>query len=223
MCGIIGYIGRQNASPILIEGLKRLEYRGYDSAGISVISDDKIFNVKSVGKVASLENKAGEKEIIGTIGIAHTRWATHGKPSDKNSHPHSDCKGDIHIVHNGIIENYRELKEYLIKKNHKFRSETDSEVVAHLIEEFNKKLDFKNSVLETLKLIHGTYGLAIVSRKEPDKIIVARNGSPLVLGIGKDEFIIASDVSAIVRHTDKVVYFEDGEVAVISRDNFEWS
>jgi len=221
MCGIVGYIGKQDAAPILVEGLKKLEYRGYDSAGISVISDDKIFNVKSVGKVAILENKAAEKEILGTIGIAHTRWATHGKPSDKNSHPHSDCKGDIHIVHNGIIENYRELKEYLIKKNHKFRSETDSEVVAHLIEEFSKKKDFKDSVLETLKLIRGTYGLAIISRKEPDKIIVARNGSPLVLGIGKDEFIIASDISAIVRHTGKVVYFEDGEVAMISRDNFE--
>jgi glutamine---fructose-6-phosphate transaminase (isomerizing) len=221
MCGIVGYIGKQDAAPILVEGLKKLEYRGYDSAGISVISDNKIFNVKSVGKVAILENKAAEKEILGTIGIAHTRWATHGKPSDKNSHPHSDCKDDIHIVHNGIIENYRELREYLIKKKHKFRSETDSEAVAHLIEEFNKKLDFKNSVLETLKMIRGTYGLAIISRKEPDKIIVTRNGSPLVLGIGKDEFIIASDISAIVRYTDKVVYFEDGEVAVISRDNFE--
>jgi glutamine---fructose-6-phosphate transaminase (isomerizing) len=221
MCGIVGYIGKKDVAPILVEGLKRLEYRGYDSAGISVIFEDNIYNVKSVGKVVELENKIGEKEILGTIGIAHTRWATHGKPSDKNSHPHSDCKGDIHIVHNGIIENYRELKEYLIKKNHKFKSETDSEVVAHLIEEFNKKTDFKNSVMETLKLIRGTYGLAIISRKEPDKIIIARNGSPLVLGIGKDEFIIASDVSAIVRHTDKVIYFEDGEVALISRDNYE--
>jgi glutamine---fructose-6-phosphate transaminase (isomerizing) len=221
MCGIIGYIGNQNAAPILIEGLKKLEYRGYDSAGISVISDDKIFNVKSVGKVANLEGKTENRNIMGTVGIAHTRWATHGKPSDKNSHPHSDCKNGIHIVHNGIIENYRELKEYLIKKNHKFKSETDSEVIAHLIEEFNKKLNFKDSVLETLKLIRGTYGLAIINIKEPDKIIVARNGSPLVLGIGKDEFIIASDVSAIVRHTDKVVYFEDGEVASISAGNYE--
>jgi glutamine---fructose-6-phosphate transaminase (isomerizing) len=221
MCGIVGYIGKQKAAPILIEGLKRLEYRGYDSAGISVISGNNMFNVKSVGKVVELENKTGEKEILGTIGIAHTRWATHGKPSDRNSHPHSDCKDNIHIVHNGIIENYRELKEYLIKKKHKFKSETDSEVVAHLIEEFNKKCDFKDSVLGTLKMLRGTYGLAIINSKEPDKIIIARNGSPLVLGIGKDEFIIASDISAIVCHTDKVIYFEDGEVAMISKDNYE--
>lgn len=231
MCGIVGYIGKQKASPILVEGLKKLEYRGYDSAGLAVLpvqsaklkvkSEGKTILYKAVGKVAELENKIENKGILGTIGIAHTRWATHGKPSDKNSHPHSDCKDEIHIVHNGIIENYRELREYLIKKKHKFKSETDSEVVVHLIEELNKKLDLKSSVLEMLKMIRGTYGLAIISRKEPDKIIVARNGSPLVLGIGKDEFIIASDISAIVRHTGKVVYFEDGEVAVISRDNFE--
>lgn len=223
MCGIVGYIGKQKAAAVLMEGLKRLEYRGYDSAGISVADGKDIFTIKSVGKVQALEDKIGEKEILGEVGIAHTRWATHGKPNDKNSHPHHDCQGEISLVHNGIIENYRELKELLLKKKHKFLSETDTEVVAHLIEEFGKKLDFKDSVLEALKLIKGTYGLAIISKKEPGKIIVARNGSPLVLGIGSGEFIVASDVSAIVRYTDKVIYLDDGEIAEISSDNFEIS
>lgn len=221
MCGIVSYIGKQKAAPILVEGLKRLEYRGYDSAGISIINQGNLFTVKSVGKVQALADKMNGREILGEVGIAHTRWATHGKPCDKNSHPHQDCTGSIAVVHNGIIENYRELKDLLIKKKHKFISETDTEVIAHLVEEFNKKTDFKSSVLETLKLIKGTYGLAIVNCKEPDKIIVARNGSPLVLGIGDGEYIVASDVSAIVRHTDKVIYFDDGEVAEITRDNFK--
>lgn len=221
MCGIIGYIGKQKAVPILIEGLKRLEYRGYDSAGLSVLGKNKIINVKAVGKVAELENKINGRNISGTIGIAHTRWATHGKPSDRNSHPHSDCAGDIHVVHNGIIENYQELKGRLIKKKHKFTSETDSEVVAHLVEEFSKKFNFKEAVLETLKLIKGTYGLAIINQNEPDKIIIARMGSPLVLGLGHGENIVASDVSAIVRHTDRVIYLEDGEVAVVGEQGYE--
>lgn len=220
MCGIIGYIGKRKACPILMEGLRQLEYRGYDSAGISVINGEKIFTVKSAGKVQELENKIGETDIDGEIGIAHTRWATHGKPSDKNSHPHGDCKNNISVVHNGIIENYRELKEFLVKRKHKFSSETDSEAIAHLIEEFNKKVDFKTAVLESLKLIKGTYGLAIISSREPDKIMVARNGSPLVLGIGDGEYIIASDTSAIVMHTDKVIYLDDGEVAEITKDGF---
>ncbi|EKE11175.1 MAG: hypothetical protein ACD_15C00133G0026 [uncultured bacterium] len=220
MCGIVGYIGQKKACPILIEGLRQLEYRGYDSAGISVINENGIFTAKSAGRVQELENKIGEKEVFGEVGIAHTRWATHGKPSDKNSHPHGDCKNNISVVHNGIIENYRELKDFLIKKKHKFSSETDSEVVAHLLEEFSKKMDFKLAVFEALKLIKGTYGLAIINSREPEKIIVARNGSPLVMGIGDGEYIIASDTSAIVRHTDKVIYFDDGEVAEITRDGF---
>ena len=225
MCGIVGYIGKQKAAPILIEGLKRLEYRGYDSAGLSVMSEQgamsNIKTVKSVGKVASLEDKLNGKDIDGVIGIAHTRWATHGKPCDKNSHPHSDCNGNIFLVHNGIVENYQELKNELEKKGHKFSSETDTEVIAHLIEEFNKKLDFKNSVLETLKVIKGTYGLAIINKKDPNKIIAARLGSPLVLGLGSNEYIVASDVSAIIRHTDKVIFLEDGEVVEITPDNYE--
>lgn len=221
MCGIIAYIGKQKAVPILMEGLKQLEYRGYDSSGFSVLDAKKITNVKAVGKVIELQNKIGSRDFSENIGIAHTRWATHGKPSDRNSHPHGDCQGNIFLVHNGIIENYQELKKILQKKKHKFLSETDSEVLAHLIEEFNKKLDFKKSVLEALKLIRGTYGLAIINKNEPEKIIIARNGSPLILGIGKDEFIVASDASAIVRHTDKVIYLDDGELAEITLDSFE--
>ena len=221
MCGIIGYIGKQKSAPILIEGLKRLEYRGYDSAGLSVVGKNNIVTIKAVGKVANLENKVGDKNIAGTAGIAHTRWATHGKPCDKNSHPHGDCHGNIFLVHNGIIENYLELKNLLIKKGHKFKSETDSEIIAHLIEEFNKKNNFKESVLEALKIIKGTYGLAIINKKEPDKIIAARLGSPLVIGLGDGENIIASDISAIVRHTDQVIYLEDGEVAIVEKNNYE--
>lgn len=221
MCGIIGYVGKKEAVPILLDGLRRLEYRGYDSAGLSIVGSDKIQTVRATGKVVELANKIGDKKIMGNVGIAHTRWATHGKPCDKNSHPHSDCSGDISIVHNGIIENYLELKELLSKKGHKFSSETDSEVVAHLIEEFSKKNDFRVSVLETLKLIRGTYGLAILNKNYPDQMIVARLGSPLLLGVAKDEFIVASDASAIVQHTDKVVYLEDGEVGIITTDGFE--
>ncbi len=220
MCGIIGYIGKQKATPILIKGLKRLEYRGYDSAGLAVVNGGKIFEAKAVGKVAELENKINEKDISGPVGIAHTRWATHGRPSGRNSHPHSDCKKEIYLVHNGIIENYKELKEKLAKKGHKFTSETDSEIIAHLIEEFNKKFDFKSAVIEALKLIKGTYGLAIINKNDPGKIIAARMGSPLAIGLGHNENIIASDVSAIVRHTDRVIYLDDGEVAIVASENY---
>ncbi|MDP1884506.1 MAG: glutamine--fructose-6-phosphate transaminase (isomerizing) [Candidatus Moranbacteria bacterium] len=221
MCGIVGYIGKQKAALVLIEGLKRLEYRGYDSAGIAVLGGKNGTLFKSVGKVANLEDRIGDRDIPGTVGIAHTRWATHGKPSDKNSHPHQDCTGDISLVHNGIIENYLELKKDLERQGHRFKSETDSEVLAHLIEELGKTSGYEEAVFEALKKIRGTYGLAIINKKEPDKIIVARSGSPLVLGIGKDEFIIASDVSAIIRHTQQVIYLEDGEVAIVNRDGFE--
>lgn len=221
MCGIAAYIGKNKALPILIEGLKRLEYRGYDSAGFVVIENGDVIVKKAVGKIVNLENKIDELNTNSRIGIAHTRWATHGKPSEVNCHPHSDCNGDIWLVHNGIVENYYELKDFLIKKGHKFYSETDSEAIAHLIEEFNKKYDFKTAILEALKSIKGTYGLAIINKKEPDKIIIARLGSPLVLGIGNGEYVIASDVSAIVRHTDRVVYLEDGEIGVVSENNYE--
>lgn len=231
MCGIIGYIGKKEASPILLEGLKQLEYRGYDSAGVAIISQQPqstINTVKATGKVSVLEKKVNGGKFIGSVGIAHTRWATHGKPNDKNSHPHSDCSGKISLVHNGIVENYRELKDFLEKKGHVFKSETDSEVIAHLIEEFLKKpasardgFSFKDAVLASLNEIRGTYGLAILNVDEPEKIYVARLGSPLLLGVGKNENIIASDASAIVKHTDKVVYFDDGEMAIIEADSYE--
>ncbi len=222
MCGIVGYIGRQKATPILIEGLNRLEYRGYDSAGLAVLDQGKIKALKAVGRVSELEKKI-KGDITGQIGIAHTRWATHGKPSQKNCHPHHDCQKNIYIVHNGIIENYESLKKQLIKKGHQFKSDTDSEVIAHLIEEIGKKNNFKTAVAKTIKMLRGTYGLAIINKKEPNKIIVARNGSPLVVGVGKEEFIIASDVSAIVRYTDEVIYLNDGEIAEITKNNIEIS
>lgn len=221
MCGIVAYIGKNKAMPILIEGLKRLEYRGYDSAGFAIVENGDVIARKAVGKIVNLENKIDELDANSRIGIAHTRWATHGRPSEVNCHPHRDCNGDIWLVHNGIVENYYELKDFLIQKGHKFYSETDTEAIAHLIEEFAKTYDFKTAILEALKLIKGTYGLAIINKKEPDKIIIARLGSPLVLGIGEGEYIIASDVSAIVRHTDRVVYLDDGEIAVVFENNYE--
>ncbi|EKE16454.1 MAG: hypothetical protein ACD_11C00014G0001, partial [uncultured bacterium] len=225
MCGIIGYVGKKKAVPVLVGGLKQLEYRGYDSSGIAVLDPTSKPNglrtIKAVGKVVELEKKINGKDYGSTVGIAHTRWATHGKPSDRNSHPHSDCSGKISLVHNGIIENYRELKELLIGKGHKFSSDTDSEVVAHLIEEFSAKLEFKDAILATLNEIRGTYGLAILNADEPGRIYVARLGSPLLLGIGKNENIIASDASAIVRYTDKVVYLDDGEMAIVEADSYE--
>lgn len=227
MCGIVGYVGKKNAKEILLDGLKKLEYRGYDSAGVSVVGNqnatgnETIKTVRAVGKVAELEKKLKKEEALGSIGIAHTRWATHGKPSDKNSHPHSDCSGSISLVHNGIIENYKELRELLLKNGHSFKSETDSEVVAHLIEEFSKKLSFKDSILASLSKIRGTYGLAILNKNEPGRVYVARMGSPLILGVGKNENIIASDASAIVNYTDKVIYLDDGEMAVVEKDKYE--
>ena len=208
MCGIIGYIGKRNATEFLIEGLRRLEYRGYDSAGLSVVTDEALHTIKSVGKVAMLESRLQEKSPKATIGIAHTRWATHGKPSEIN-------------VHNGIIENYQALKNELITKGHIFVSETDSEVIAHLLEEQCKTQTFEKAFTNTLALLHGTYGLAVVSVYEPQKLFVARKGSPLVIGVGVDEYLIASDVSAMVGHVKTVVYLEDGEMAVLTRDTYQ--
>ena len=222
MCGIISYIGNKNAIPILLEGLRRLEYRGYDSAGLVVFNDQKNPNYsKVVGRVKGLEDEVWPKNYSGTIGIAHTRWATHGRPSAENAHPHSGCQEKIWVVHNGIIENYQVLKEKLQEKGHKFVSETDTEVLAHLIEEYyNGENDFKTAVREALRLVEGTYGLVAVNKDEPDKIIVARQGSPIAIGLGEEEYIIASDVSAILRHTRQVVYLDDKEMAIISKDEF---
>lgn len=218
MCGIFGYVGKKEAAPILIAGLKALEYRGYDSAGLYVVGAG---CVKAVGQVKNLEAKVGDG-FKGTIGLAHTRWATHGVPSEVNSHPHADCGGQIYLAHNGIIENYGELKAELIAKGHKFASATDTEVVAHLIEESVKTgLSFEEALLKTLSTIRGTYGLVIASALSPEKLYVARKGSPIVLGIGEGENFVASDPSAIVPHTKKVIYLNDGEWAELTADGYK--
>ena len=221
MCGIVGYIGERNCVPILINGLKRLEYRGYDSAGIGIIDNHKSLVVKNKGKVSLLEDKVEDLNLSSTIGIGHTRWATHGIPNEINAHPHCNEDNTIFLIHNGIIENYQVLKKGLINFGYKFKSETDSEVLVHLIDNFIKKgYDLTKSVQLALHEVEGTYGLAIVYSKEPDKIIAARKGSPLVVGIGEGENFIASDVSAILAHTKQVIYLEDGEIAVIKKDSF---
>lgn len=216
MCGIVGYVGKREAAPLLLEGLKRLEYRGYDSAGICVADGEKLAMHKNAGRVDGLIELIDGKKF-GTYGIAHTRWATHGVPNTLNAHPHADCNQNIFVVHNGIIENYRELKEKLIKDGHKFISDTDTEVLSHLIEKFYKK-NLEEAVIKALKLVRGTYGLAVVAAREPNKIVAIKNSSPIVIGLGDGEAIVASDASAILTHTKQVVYLNDGEVAVITAE-----
>ncbi|MCA9364446.1 MAG: glutamine--fructose-6-phosphate transaminase (isomerizing) [Candidatus Moranbacteria bacterium] len=221
MCGIVGYIGKKEAVTVLLEGLHHLEYRGYDSAGLCVLPSAhsrkrRASVVRSVGKVDALVDLVSKKNVSGFVGIAHTRWATHGRPSVANAHPHS--VGNIHVVHNGIIENYQSLREKLIERGCRFRSDTDSEVVAHLIALERVKHDFETSVYRALSKIRGAYALVIVCDDDPDKMIAVKNSSPLVVGVGRDDFIIASDVSAIVQRTKNVLYLNDGEVIVLSRD-----
>ena len=221
MCGIVGYIGAKNCVPILINGLKRLEYRGYDSAGIGILNKDGAFIIKQKGKVSLLEDKIEDLNLKSNIGIGHTRWATHGIPNEINAHPHVNNDGTLFLIHNGIIENFQVLKKGLIKFGYKFNSETDSEVIVHLIDSFLKKgYDLTKSVQLALNEVDGTYGLAIVYSKEPDKIVAARKGSPLVVGIGENENFVASDVSAILSYTKQVIYLEDGEIAVLKKDSF---
>ncbi len=219
MCGIVGYIGKNRAVPVLIDGLKRLEYRGYDSAGLAFFENSGLIIKKTKGKVRDLEELLKNSSYSGTAGIAHTRWATHGVPNRINAHPHTDCSGEITIVHNGIIENYSALKKYLENRGHVFKSDTDTEVIAHLIEE-----NYSGSLFDTLPAalaeVEGTYGLAVISKKEPDRIFAARKGSPLLIGKGKDEFFIASDVAAILRYTNEIIYIEDDEIVELKRDGF---
>jgi len=218
MCGVIGYIGKKNAAPILLEGLKRLEYRGYDSFGLCVVNNKELGIYKTKGKISESDIKNKLKDFQGDFGIAQTRWATHGKPSKLNAHPHLDCKDEIAIVHNGIIENYQALKNVLEKEGHKIISETDTEIIAHLIEKFYRG-NLEKAVMEALKLLEGAYGLAIV-HKNQNRIIAARKGSPLIIGIGKGGMFVASDAAAILKHTKKVVYLKDGEIANITRNKF---
>lgn len=216
MCGIVGYIGPKNGIKISIKGLKRLEYRGYDSAGLAALFGNKIICQKTKGKVVVLEKQLSFDSKESHLVIAHNRWATHGEPNKDNAHPHFDCDKKIFLVHNGVIENYRSLKKWLIKKGHKFESETDTEVIAHLIEEYYEN-DLLKSVQKTLSLLEGAYGLAIICEQEPDKLIVAKKGSPLAIGVcDKGEYIVASDPVAIIEHTKKVIYLDDGEIGVLS-------
>lgn len=222
MCGIVGYIGNKKAYPVLIKGLSRLEYRGYDSAGIALIEDKDTLNIyKRQGKVQDLVDFIGEKSTEGTVGIGHTRWATHGEPNDTNAHPHFSGDGKIVLVHNGIIENYDIIKKELVKRGHVFNTETDTEVLVHLIEEIknNSEVSTEEAVRMALKEVHGAYAIAVISKDNPDKIICARKSSPLVIGIGEDEYYIASDATPIVEYTKNVVYLEDEQIAIIDRNN----
>lgn len=217
MCGIFGYIGKQNAASILVQGLHALEYRGYDSSGMFVYPSGVI---KSVGAVQKLEDEV-PKQFFGTVGIAHTRWATHGKPTKENAHPHTSCNGKLWLAHNGIVENYKELKETLEQQGHTFLSDTDSEVLVHLIEEKKKTApSIERAVRDALREVQGTYGLVVIDADTPDKLVATRFGSPLVLGVGEGEYFISSDAPALVAHTRNVLYLQDGDVAVLRPDGY---
>ena len=223
MCGIIGYIGERPAQPILLNGLKRLEYRGYDSSGMALIPVKKRSPSirKSPGKIIALEKLLRKRPLSGTVGIAHTRWATHGAPNQINAHPHLDCKSEIAVVHNGIIENYESLKSQLIKEGHTFRSQTDTEVIVHLIEKFYKNVPLEEAVRKTIKLLVGSFAIAVISSREPHKLVGARAGSPLIIGVGKNENFLASDIPAVLDSTKEIIFLEENEVVVLTKDSIK--
>jgi len=223
MCGIIGYIGSKEVVPVLIEGLRRLEYRGYDSAGVAVVHDGAIDLRRSAGKLSKLEDVITLHPITGDYGVGHTRWATHGRPTEENAHPHRDCTGKIVVVHNGIIENYLDLKQELQREGHKFVTETDTEIVAHLVERETKDDGLENAVRRALLLMRGLFALVLISADGPDKIVTVRNGPPIVVGLGDKEFFVASDIPAILMHTRDVVFLGDEEMAVITRTGVEFT
>jgi len=217
MCGIVGYIGSKKVVPVVIEGLRKLEYRGYDSAGIAVVgADGKLEVRRASGKLRNLEETIRKTPLDGTYGIGHTRWATHGRPTEENAHPHRDCTGQYVVVHNGIIENYLELKEGLQREDHKFVTETDTEVVAHLVEKYAKTMPFEEAVRATLKSLRGIYSLVFLSAKDPQKLVAARIGPPSVIGLGKGEYFVASDIPALLEHTREIFFLSDGDVAVLT-------
>ncbi len=218
MCGIVGYIGPKKVVPLILDGLRRLEYRGYDSAGIAVVdSEGKIQIRRASGKLLNLETAMQQSPIDGTYGIGHTRWATHGRPTEENAHPHRDCTGQIVVVHNGIVENYVELKNQLIKEGHKFVTDTDTEIIAHLVEKnMNGGVPLEEAVRKTVKQLSGVYSLAIISASDPNKIVAARNGPPSVIGLGAGEYFVASDIPAILAHTRDMFFLADGEIAVLT-------
>ena len=218
MCGIIGYIGPKHVVPVLIDGLRRLEYRGYDSAGVAVVRNGAIDLRRSAGKLSNLEDVISAEPLAGDYGVGHTRWATHGRPTEENAHPHRDCTGKIVVVHNGIIENYLDLKHELQQQGHKFVTETDTEIVAHLVEREMKDDGLENAVRRALMLMRGLFALVLISADDPEKIVAVRNGPPIVVGLGDGEFFVASDIPAILSHTRDVVFLGDEEMAIITRD-----
>jgi glutamine---fructose-6-phosphate transaminase (isomerizing) len=223
MCGIIGYIGSKPVVPVLLDGLRRMEYRGYDSAGVAVVSPEGIALRRSAGKLANLEQAIRVEPVDGLYGVGHTRWATHGRPTEENAHPHRDCTGRIVVVHNGIIENYLELKKELQSQGHEFKTETDTEIVAHLVEREMRDDGLENAVRRALAYMRGMFAIVLVSVEDPEKIVAVRNGPPIVVGLGKDEFFVASDIPAILAHTRDVVFLGDEEMAVITRSGVQFT
>ena len=223
MCGIIGYIGPKDVVPVLIDGLRRLEYRGYDSAGVAVVRDGRVDLRRSAGKLSNLETVIGSAPLTGDYGVGHTRWATHGRPTEENAHPHRDCTGKIVVVHNGIIENYLDLKQELQRQGHKFVTETDTEIVAHLVEREMKDDGLENAVRRALLLMRGLFALVLISADDPEKIVAVRNGPPIVVGLGDGEFFVASDIPAILSHTRDVVFLGDEEMAIITKTGVQFT
>src|SRR5512140_3714607 len=218
MCGIVGYVGKKSVVPVIIEGLRRMEYRGYDSAGIAVSGNGSGLEIRRAeGKLRNLEEAIRQKPLHGTYGIGHTRWATHGRPTEENAHPHRDCTGKIVVVHNGIIENYLDLKLELQRQGHKFVTETDTEIVAHLVEREMKDDGLENAVRRALMLMRGLFALVLISADDPEKIVAVRNGPPIVVGLGDGEFFVASDIPAILSHTRDVIFLADEEMAIVTR------
>lgn len=220
MCGIVGYVGKRDLIPVLVGGLRKLEYRGYDSAGVAFLKDDRLNVVKCKGRLTNLEEKLGGVSVEGSIGIGHTRWATHGEPSDINAHPQTNTVGDLAVVHNGIIENFRQLKSWLQAKGIRFVSETDTEVIAHLVNYYYEG-DLRSAVLKAVKMLEGSYAIGVICLNEPDRIIGAKKDSPLIIGLGKGENILASDFPALLEYTKEVYILEDNEVAEITENSIE--
>jgi len=228
MCGIVGYVGKKSVVPVIIEGLRRLEYRGYDSAGIAVSGNGSGLEIRRAeGKLRNLEEAIRQKPLHGTYGIGHTRWATHGRPTEENAHPHRDCTGKIVVVHNGIVENYLSLKKKLTEEGHKFTTETDTEIIAHLVEKYSAaagnghRVSLEDAVRQTVRQISGVFALAVISTDEPNKIVAARNGPPTVIGLGNDEYFVASDVPALLQHTRDIFFLADGDMAIVTADGVQ--
>src|SRR3954462_9095391 len=217
MCGIVGYVGEREAVPVIVDGLRRLEYRGYDSAGVAVFSDAKCLEIRRApGKLCNLEEVIRKQPLSGYYGIGHTRWATHGRPTEENAHPHRDCTGQIVVVHNGIVENYLQLRKQLTAEGHTFKTETDTEVLAHLVEKYLTGSTLEDAVRKSLKDISGVFAISVIASSDPSKIVAARSGPPVVVGLGKNEFFVASDVPAILNHTRDMIFLNDGDVAILT-------